>query len=228
MTGADAGRLKIRGSDYSLFPRRHHFALVARTVALSLLVANARPLPAQTRESRPASSYAQPIGVALKTIIIFGDQYNGGDELYDVRITVAEVVRGQNAWQLVKDASVSNKPPGPGFEYLLARVRFEFSARTRPEHYSYALDPAQFTATSADDKIYAPAVLAGPLKPALHATLRSGDSAEGWVAFLVPRGDHTPLMLFREDVGSVIHEGNGSLFKLYDEKSPAQGRAKSS
>ena len=73
---------------------------------------------------------------------------------------------------------------------------------------------------SADDKVYASAVLAESLKPALHAMLRSGDSAEGWVAFLVPRGDHTPLMLFREDVGSVIHEGNGSLFKLYDETSP--------
>jgi len=164
--------------------------------------------------------------VALKTIIIFGDQYNGGDELYDVKITVMEIVRGETAWQFVKAASASNKPAGLGLEYVLARVRFEFSARTKPEHYNYALDQTQFTAMSSDNKPYDPAVLAEPLKPTLHDTLHSGDSAEGWVAFLVPRGDHTPLMLFREDVGSVIHEGNGSLFKLYYENSSIPGKAK--
>src|ERR1700688_2700283 len=87
---------------------------------------------AQTRESRPARSYAQPVGVPLKAIVIFGDQYNGGDELYDVRITVKDVVRGEKAWELVKSASSSNRSAGSGLEYVLARVRFEFSARTKP------------------------------------------------------------------------------------------------
>jgi hypothetical protein len=183
-----------------------------------LIAVTALGAPAPTAQTRSAVQ-AQPVGVSLKTIIIFGDQYEGGDELYDARITVAEVVRGDKAWQLVRDAGASNKPPGPGLEYLLAQVRFEFSARTSPEHYSYTLDAAQFTALSSGDKPYDSAALASPLKPALHATLRSGDSVEGWVAFLVPRDDHTPLMLFREDVGSVIHEGSGSLFKLYENPS---------
>ena len=197
-------------------------------VVLTLAFAPAGSLPAQTHELRPASSYATAVGTPLRTIIIFGDQYNGGDELYDATITVAEVVRGQKAWERLKNANASNKPPAPGFEYLLARVRFEFSARTSPEHYSYELDQAQFTAMSADGKPYASAVLAEPLKPPLRAMLRSSDSADGWVAFLVPRGDHTPLMLFREDVGNLSHEGNSSIFKLYDEKSLVPGRAKAS
>ena len=33
-------------------------------------------------------------------------------------------------------------------------------------------------------------------------------------------------MLFREDVGSVIHEGSGSLFRLYREESSAHGGGK--
>jgi hypothetical protein len=184
--------------------------------------------PELAAQNRSSTASAQPVGVALQTIIIFGDQYNGGDELYDVRITVVEVVRGEKAWQLVKGASASNKPPGAGFDYLLARVRFEFSSRTSPEHYSYTLDPAQFVATSADNKMYGPAVLAEGPKPALHATLHSGDSAEGWVAFLVPRGDHTPLMLFHEDVGNLSHEGNGSLFKLYYENASGAGKSRTS
>ncbi len=188
---------------------------------------NSVPHP-QTRESRPAKSYAQPVGVPLSTIIIFGDQYNGGDELYDVKITVAEIVRGEKALQMVKAADDSNAAPGAGMEYLLARVRFEFSARTRPEHYSYALEPVQFSAMSAATAPYASASLAAPLKPELRGTLHSGDSAEGWVAFLVPRGDHTPLMLFHENVGNLSHEGNGSIFKLYYENRPAAPKSKPS
>ena len=196
-------------------------------VALTFVPLRAGSPPAQTRPSRPVSSGAAAAGTPLRTIIIFGDQYNGGDELYDVRITVEQVVRGEKAWQLVKNAGDSNKPPSPGLEYLLARVRFEFAARTNSEHYSYTLDPAQFTAMSADDKPYVSPALAEPLKPPLHATLRSGDSAVGWVAFLVPRGDHTPLMLFREDVGNLSHQGSGSIFKLY-ENAPASAKSKPS
>jgi hypothetical protein len=217
--------------DASKFPvhsSRIHLALLISMAAVTFAPAPGRALSTQTSKSRSAKSYAQAVGVPLSTIIIFGDQYNGGDELYDVRITVKQVVRGEKAWQAVKGASASNQSAGAGYDYVLARVRFEFSARNMPEHYSYALDQAQFTAMSGDNKPYDPAVLAKQLEPTLHATLRSGDSAEGWVAFLVPRGDHTPLMVFREDVGNLSHEGNGSIFKLYYENPSASGKAKPS
>jgi hypothetical protein len=189
-----------------------------------LLLAGA--LSAQTPDSRPANSYATAVGTPLHAILVFGDPYNGGDELYDARITVTEIVRGEKAWQMVTAASPTNTSPPAAMEYLLARVKFEFSARVRPEHYTYTLNPAQFSAMSSASAPYAKATLAASVQPELRATLRSGDSADAWVAFLVPRGDHTPLMLFREDVGSIIHEGSGSIFKLYDEKPPAPRRAK--
>ncbi len=211
---------------FPVHPLKVHVAVLVAMVALTCAIASESP--AQTSESRPAKSYAQPVGVPLSTIIIFGDQYNGGDELYDVKITVAEIVRSEKALQMVKAAGNANAAPGAGMEYLLARVRFEFSARVRPEHYSYTLDPAQFSAMSAATEPYAAASLAAPLKPGLRGTLRSGDSAEGWVAFLVPRGDHTPLMLFHEDVGNLSHEGNGSIFKLYYENPSAAPKSKPS
>ena len=172
---------------------------------------------AHAQKGRPATSYAQAVGVPLSVIVVFGDQYNGGDELYDVKITVTEVVRGEKAWHMVKAAGAGNMGPAWGLEYLVARVRFEFSARAQPHHYDYTLDPAQFSAMSAATAPYASADLAAPVKPELCGLIHSGDSAQGWVAFLIPRGDHTPLMVFREDVGSVIHEGDASIFKLYDE-----------
>lgn len=197
--------------------------VLASLIASSLVFGASR---AQTHEARPASSYATSVGTPLSTIIVFGDQYNGGDELYDVKITIAEVVRGEKAWQLVKAASDVNAAPAPGMEYLLARVKFDFSARVRPEHYSYTLDSSQFSAMSSATAPYASAGLTAPVKPELRATLHSGDSAEGWVAFLVPRSDHTPLMMFREDVGSVIHQGDASFFKLYYEDSVPASTAK--
>jgi hypothetical protein len=210
---------------FSVHQRTTHFALLVSMVALAFASALGGPSSAQNRS---AATHAQPIGLPFSTIVIFGDPYNGGDELYDVKITVEEAVRGEKAWEIVKDSSASNKPPAAGFEYLLARIRFAFSARVTPQHYSYALDQAQFTAMSGDDTMYEAAGLAKQPEPSLHATLRSGDSAEGWVAFLVPRGDHTPLMLFREDVGSVIHEGSGSIFKLYYDHPSATGKSKTS
>ena len=60
--------------------------------------------------------------------------------------------------------------------------------------------------------------------PDLQGTLKPGDSLEGWIAFIAPRADRRPLMLFRANVGSVIHEGSGSLFKLYGDAPAAAQR----
>jgi hypothetical protein len=215
-----ARRIFLSSRTEHLVPSRgFHGRLAASLLAVAVAVAFALATSAgaQSMKPRPVSSYTTPVGVPLRTIIVFGDQYEGGDELYDVTCTVLEVVRGEAARKMARDANAENQSPGAGLEYLLARVRFQFSARAEPHHYDYELDPAQFSAMSAATVPYAVAALSSPVKPELRATLRSGDSAEGWVAFVVPRGDHTPLMIFRADVGSVIHEGDASYFKLYTE-----------
>jgi hypothetical protein len=160
-------------------------------------------------------SRAQPVGIPLATIITFGNQYEGGDELYDAKIPVVEVVRGSKAWYALKQASASNQPPRRGFEYLLARIRFEYSARTKPGERVYSLNPNQFTAITDEGANYPAPTLAAELKPELDGTLQSGDSIEGWVAFEVPRGDRSPLMMFQADTGSVFNQGGGSFFRLY-------------
>ena len=171
--------------------------------------------PALSGQTSPAL-HAQPLGVSVDYIVVFGDQYLGGDELYDTKITVLQVVRGEKAWEMVKGASGSNQPPNSGFEYLLARVRFEFSARTSPSHYRYIIDESQFTAVGADGKEYEAASLVEAPKPRLNGTLVPGSALEGWVAFQVPRSIDKPLMHFQENVGSVIHRGGGAWFRLYE------------
>ena len=189
-----------------------------RRKILSLLGMSPALLAASTADAQASfAAHAQPVGVPFTTIIVFGNQYDGGDELYDARITVLELVRGPKAWDILKRASTSNAPPKPGFEYLLARVRFEYSARTSPHHYNYTLRQNQFTAMSAAGNEYVSPALAVQPSPPLNSMLRSAESTEGWLAFQVPRSDREPIMVFREDVGSVFHEGGGSFFQLYDD-----------
>jgi Domain of unknown function (DUF4352) len=196
-------------------------AFVRLSFAVALLICPpdfcGQTLDAQTRtsssETRLSDTHA--LGVPVTTIIEFGDQYLGGDELYDVKITVLQIERGEKSWELVKEASASNPPAKPGYEYLLARVRFEFAARTKPSHYEYTINPSQFVATANDRQEYESPSLAEQPEPGMSGTLKPGDSIDGWVAFLLPRKDGRPLMIFREDVGSVIHRGGGTWFQLY-------------
>lgn len=181
-------------------------------------------LPGAALAQGNLSARAQPVGSPRATLIGFGDQYLGGDKLYDARITVLNIVRGGPAWSAIHAASPANRPPKPGYEYLLARIRFEFSARTVPEDNAYTVDPGQFSALSSQGQPYPRAALAALPRPPLRSTLRSGGSAEGWVVFLAPRSDHTPLMLFTQNVGSDFHEGDGALFRLYGGSAPAEGR----
>lgn len=184
-------------------------------LAAALIAALMSLLAANLVAATSFADSAPPLGRTLSTIIIFGDQYDGGDELYDAKITVVQVVRGEKAWEMLKAVSTSNPPPKAHLEYLLARVRFEFSARTSPSHYKYTIDETQFTAMKADGTAYAAVSIAAEPMPDLQGTLKPGDSLEGWVTFTVPQADRQPLMLFRANVGSVTHEGGSSLFKLY-------------
>ncbi len=161
------------------------------------------------------AAHAQPLGKPLSTIVEFGEQYETGDAPYEMKITVVQVLRGAPAEKLVQTASARNPAPLKGYEYVAARVRVELSARVSPATDSYALDPSQFSSISPGGAAYpVPKLLARP-KPGLHATMRSGDSVEGWILLLAPRADRTPLMLFAPDLGTTSHSGDSYVFRLY-------------
>ena len=69
--------------------------------------------------------YPAPAGVRLSGIVECGHGYTS-HELYDMKITLQEVIRGTEAWERLKKTSNTNKPADQGFEYVLARIRFEY------------------------------------------------------------------------------------------------------
>ena len=157
---------------------------------------------------------ANPVGVPYETMISFGDGYTSADELYDVSITVLEIVRSDKAWQLLHSSSPGAPPSPAGTEYLLARIKFDYKARGVPGDTPYLLRENQFKAVSelGVEYKFADSVT---LRPGLNGILYAPDSLEGWIVFMVNNEDHLPLLVFNEEVVNTSHRGSGLWFQLY-------------
>ncbi len=181
-----------------------------------MLAALAASMPAMRAQSRgPGFSPLNPAqaGTRLGTVIECGFGYSP-HEKYDVNVTLLEVLRGDKASERIKAASASNQPPKAGFEYILARVKFEFFAKGAPGNCVHELRREEFAAFSADGQEYEAAMIAPP-QPGLSAKLNSGDSFEGWIAFQAPQGGNKALLRFVASVGSAVEQGGQVWFQLY-------------
>jgi hypothetical protein len=165
---------------------------------------------AQTSGSSPSSAAQK--GDTITGILECGEGYTS-HELYDMKITLLEVTRGEDAWKRIKEADNTNKPAPSGSEYLLARVKFEYFARGVPGLCAHPLAPDQFTAYSANGEDYRAASVAPP-KPQMRKKIKSGESIEGWLAFEVAKEDAAPLMSFSVDAGGAVQHGEPKWFRL--------------
>ena len=163
-----------------------------------------------------SSKNPAPIGSEVKSMVELGSVYSS---IYDINITVLEVVRGKDAMKLLKKASSKNKKPKKGFEYLLARVKFGMTARAVSDKLTFDLgkEPLQWVALATDLTDY-PGVSVKVPAPALAGNVKPGDSIEGWLAFAVETKDSKPVMVFDPDSGGATGRGRTLFFKLYKDK----------
>ncbi len=178
-------------------------------VLLALTAASLQSAVAQDNSStNPA-----PVGSRVRSMIELGSVYSN---IYDIAITVLETVRGKEAMDRLKAASPDNKMPPEGFEYVLARIKFEHKGRAVSDNMPFILgdSPLQWVALASDLTEYA-RIAATPPKPPLAARIKPGDSFEGWVAFAVDRKDSKPLMVFDPDTGGATGRGRTLFFKLH-------------
>ena len=154
-----------------------------------------------------------PAGIRLSGIVECGRGYTS-HELYNMKITLQDVLRGKDAWKLLQKASKKNKTARKGFEYVLARIKFEYYARGKPGLCVHKLSPGQFIACSSDDEEYPATEVVLP-DPKLKGDMRSGDILEGWIALLVPKSDKTPLLYYTADAGEAVMHGGNIWFRLY-------------
>jgi len=171
------------------------------------------PSPTPTPTTPLGYSRSNPAGVNNSLSIWCGSTacsepaYEGSD--YQMRITLTDVIRGNEAWQLIYDRSSSNFPPDAGFEYILAKVRLEYLAGPTPDT-TFRLYDAWFDAISSTGQKYYSVIVLTP-NPPLELTLYPGGSHEGWKAFQVAIDDSAPLMTI-----GCHYDGTGGLWwKLY-------------
>jgi hypothetical protein len=140
-----------------------------------------------------------PVGAtASATVEIWGPGVSeyGASTLYNVKISVENVFRGEQAWVLIKTADIANPPPKEGFEYLLASILIACSAQSGSSSIFYTVESNDFKVYDPKGETYALPDITS-LEPALIGkTLHPGDMAEGWITFLVAKNHANPLMFF--------------------------------
>jgi hypothetical protein len=202
------------------------FILVCLVLTVSFYIApagSATQIPTSVAEKTsgvPGYSPHNPTPVGLSAVARI--EYNTGyifqvTRAYEAKITLLEIVRGENAWERIKAADSSNRPPGAGFEYILARIRFELFLIEDVDRKGYELRTWRFIAVSSDGKYYDTSgfLPVAPQEPELSADLRPGDSCEGWTVFLVREDDDKPLMNFGRAALSNDDGYPGVWFQLY-------------
>lgn len=106
------------------------------------------------------------------------------------RMTVLEVVTGQEATDRVSGANSLNDPPRDGFTYVLIRVRAE-NTGDRP----LRLDTGDFAITGASGLVRR-FVGAQPPDPAIDTVVKPGAAHEGWVVLGAPIDEAGLVLLY--------------------------------
>lgn len=157
---------------------------------------------------------AIPVGKAV-TVQINCSNSPGGIEAYDATLTLLEIVRGDDAIDLLKEADSTNKVHDKSDDYILARISFKMKARGAPGDKTYDLDrPLQFTAFSDDFEEYETPAVVLP-EPRLKRTVAADQYAEGWIALKVRKQDAQPLLMFDPSSGGAWSRGKILFFRLY-------------
>jgi hypothetical protein len=189
---------------------KNKFVVLSITLLALMAAVSSLPVMAQINNStNPAD-----IGSPVRSMVELGSVYTN---IYDITITVLETFRGKEAMDRLKAASASNKVPPAGFDYILARVKFEHKGRAVSDTLAFDLgtEPLQWIALDGKDLTeYAHISVTVP-KPALVAMVKPGSSMEGWVAFAVDSQDSKPIMVFDPDTGGATGRGRTAFFKLY-------------
>lgn len=129
---------------------------------------------------------------------------------YTAQISVKQIIRGSNAWAMIKEANMFNSAPKAGFEYILAKINFKLiDIKDNKSIDIYGV--VDFNLISSDGKQYDYALEVVP-DPKLDATLYKGATTEGWAVYQVRIGDTAPVLTYGRE-----YDGTGGVwFKAYN------------
>ena len=161
-------------------------ALILRMEAGEVNLTPELPGPGHSRRN-PA-----PINYPVR---VLGRYFDGSPMAHDISVT--EVLRGDDAWELIQAAHRFNAPAQEGMEYLAARIRMTYSRG--PEGQTDWVHQLDFGMLSSQGLDYNIPFWLQPPEPFLSARLYPGATIEAWTVWQVAIDDPAPMLIFGLD-----------------------------
>ena len=153
--------------------------------------------PKTTKKTTPKTTAAPSLGsennpVRLgQTAVIdnLDDKYSP----YKLQITITDVVRGQEAEDMVMEGNMFNDPAPGSMEYLLFKVKIKLV--DSGDYSEYYVNKFDFDVVSQEGVTYETFTSVAGLEPELSSSLYIGEETEGYVPQLIMKGD-SPRVVF--------------------------------
>ncbi len=104
-----------------------------------------------------------------------------------IELEMVELVSGDEAWTMVREANPFNEEPAEGKEYILAKFRVKVIETEEDDPYE--VNHAQFDAVSEDGVTYDEFISVSGLEPSLRTDLYEGAEHHGYTYFIVDKDD---------------------------------------
>lgn len=160
-------------------------------------------LGAQPSKSGYSRTNPAPVGVTQKVVMedYYPDSWTEKYK-YNASVTVKNVWRGEEAWEILKKANMFNSKADEGYEYILAYISVnitelseEFAAKISSYDFDfYSTDYTKYTNSS---------YCVMPEQKNLNGTVYNGGMLEGYICQQVKIGDSTPTLVFNQDYNDV-------------------------
>ena len=114
----------------------------------------------------------------------------------DWEIQILEVVRGDDAWTLIKEGNQFNEPPEEGMEFIAVLVGVQKVGST---NRSDNISSYEFKSTGSAEIIHDPTYVIEP-PPALEVNLYPGGEYQGWVVVQGEIGEENMVLIYEPDL----------------------------
>lgn len=112
----------------------------------------------------------------------------------EFKLTILEVLRGEEAYRFAKQANQFNDPPLPGFEFVITRIGVKYDGK---DQGILKLDRYGFSVLSKGQLIryFDMNKLPCCIEPEFKFELFQGGEGEGWAPLVVHMDEENPLLV---------------------------------
>lgn len=161
------------------------------------------------------TAYTNPVppGIPVRTRIERGEAY-ASPEIYTVEVTILETLRGPSAQEKIQPFEAQIGQPQPGYEFILVRLRINYSRRSRAAGGEpFIFSENQFSTFTIDGFRETPTpVINLPGQFLNGSQISPGGSQEGWLLLQVLQSDPQPLLVFKRQNVDAVHGVWGSIW----------------